>query len=507
MVAPTARERNKGAEVVQARECPGVSNRAGPDSARQPPSGAIAHCDAPMGLAERRRHARRPVLLVMAMPLAGATVEAVCIDVSVGGAYFASRSQPQPLDTVELTVRSTVTAGQLVTLCGRVVYVVTRGGARPAGFAVAWQWARCSGSPEPLVRLLSDFMRIEHAAERVLACGQGHDFDFLHSDDGPMATMADRASQMCDMTLTQGYHDHVTIGYHAEVLAPAAIMAPEPTPGNVWPAAVPETLAARYANLELLGSGGCGVVYRARDLMLGRDVVLKFLKRDSDEMQRTYFLREVRMAGSLSHRNIVQILDVDSAQGRLYYVMQHVAGQTLGAVIRNGPLPTSDALNIVSDLAAALDHAHGKGILHRDVKPENVLLGNDGVARLFDFGLARLRTMGFGDKSLVVGTPSHMAPEQIRGGAVDHRTDLYSLGVVGYQLLTGHLPFESGNLFVAHALEPVPDPRKYRPELPIELTAVLERALAKQAAARFGSGAEFLAALEHALLEGPRGSS
>jgi serine/threonine-protein kinase len=230
-------------------------------------------------------------------------------------------------------------------------------------------------------------------------------------------------------------------------------------------------------------------------------VVLKFLKRDSNEMQRTYFLREARLAGSLTHRNITQILDIDAAEGRLYYVMQHVPGRTLGVVLKDGPLPTGEALHILRDLSAALDHAHGHGILHRDVKPENVLLGDDGVVRLFDFGLARLGSAGFGDQSMVVGTPSHMAPEQIRGGVLDHRTDLYSLGVVAYELLTGHLPFEEGNLFVAHALEPVPDPRKYRPELPAEVTPVLERAMAKQPAVRFSAGAEFLAALGRALQE------
>lgn len=485
--------------MVHASTHQAASDRRPAGLAWQPPSiGSATRNDLPLGLTERRRHTRRPVLLVMTMQVAGAMKEVVCVDLSAGGAYFASRIDLQPLQFVQVQLCSTYTAGRPVTLCGQVVYVIGSGTARPAGFAVQWQWARCAESPEPLVRLLRDLLHIGRAAGQIRSCPEGHEFDFLRSGDDDLPDRPNQTGPRNAMTATQTY-----CGHHAEVAAPAAIPAPVPMSLEGWPEAVPEALAVRYDHLELLGSGGHGVVFKARDLMLGRDVVLKFLKRDGDEIQRTYFLREARLAGSLSHQNIVQILDIGSSEGRLYYVMQHVPGRTLGMALKDGPRSCREALQILRDLAAALDHAHGHGILHRDVKPENVLLGDDGVARLFDFGLARLRSTGFGNQSLVVGTPSHMAPEQICGGVVDHRTDLYSLGVVAYELLTGHLPFEDGNLFVAHAVDPVPDPRNYRPDLPVEMTALLERALAKQPGARFTSGDQFLTALEHALRDEP----
>lgn len=268
---------------------------------------------------------------------------------------------------------------------------------------------------------------------------------------------------------------------------------------DVWPEQVPEALSVRYDQFELLGSGGCGVVYRARDLMLGRDVVLKFLKPDSSDIQRSYFLREVRLAGSLTHQNILQVYDIGTVEGRLYYVMQFVPGRTLGDIVRDGPMPWATTVRIVRELCDALDHAHAKGILHRDVKPENVLLGDDGAVRLFDFGLARLKDAGFGKHSMVVGTPSHMAPEQIRGDAVDHHTDIYGVGVVAYELLTGRLPFMDGNMLLAHTTEPVPDPRTFRPDLPAAVTAVLTRALAKHPGDRFSSCGALATALGSAL--------
>ncbi len=489
--------------MVEALRRQGAPDPQSPDLARSPRSTASFANDAALqGLTERRRHARRPVLLVMTMPRDGAVTEIVCTDVSASGAYFASRCQPRPHEIVKMHVCSTYTGGRVVTLCGRVVHAMSLGGARPAGFAVAWQWALSAQSPEPLARLLREFLLIEDAAGKVRPSSHGYEFDFLGNDVDSLPDWPNQTGRTHDMTNTLTCHGQSAFAAHAEVLAPAAIPAPVPTKNQAWPAGVPEALASRYDHLELLGSGGCGVVYRARDLMLGRDVVLKFLKRDGDEIQRTYFLREVRLAGSLSHRNIVQILDTGSIEGRLYYVMQHVPGRTLGVALKNGALPPREALPILFDLATALDHAHSHGILHRDVKPENVLLGDDGVVRLFDFGLARLDSASL-DQSLVVGTPSHMAPEQIRGGTIDHRTDLYSLGVVAYEVLTGRLPFETGNLFIAHALQPVPDPRMFRPELPVEVTALLERALAKQPEARFSSGAEFHAAAVHALREVP----
>lgn len=262
---------------------------------------------------------------------------------------------------------------------------------------------------------------------------------------------------------------------------PAAPGAMSATP---WPEGIPLALAERYGDLRLLGRGGHGVVFRANDQLLDREVVLKFMVSGAmpNEMARRYFLREVKLAASLSHPNIVNIYDLGISEGVLYYAMEYIVGEPLVelltkvAVIRDA----DELWSLVSQLCDALAYAHDRGILHRDVKPENVLLTPDGKIKLFDFGLARRVADGFGDQSLLIGTPYYMAPEQITSSdKVDRRADIYSLGVLLYRMCTGVLPFTTGNLFVAHAIEPVPDPRMHRPDLPPALAALLFRLLAK----------------------------
>ncbi len=252
-----------------------------------------------------------------------------------------------------------------------------------------------------------------------------------------------------------------------------------------WPAGVPRALASRYEQLQRIGQGGHGVVFRGVDKMLDRFVVLKFLLQSalSTEMARKYFMREVRLSASLNHPNIVHIYDSGNADGVLWYAMEFVDGVTLAQYLPpNQPIHDLAFLfSAFSQLCEALDSAHGQGILHRDVKPDNALVSHDGAVKLFDFGLARIADQGFGDQSLLLGTPFYMAPEQLTGGKVDHRADIYALGVLLYRMLSGELPFRDGNIFAAHVLEPVPDPRRFNPALNEATVVLLMRMLAKQA--------------------------
>ena len=256
-----------------------------------------------------------------------------------------------------------------------------------------------------------------------------------------------------------------------------------------WPQGVPQGLSDRYGDLERLGQGGNGVVFRAMDKLLGRQVVLKFMIQGTmpSETARKYFLREVKLSASLNHPNIVHIYDMGNTDDVLWYAMEYIDGVPLTAHLAIGQ-PIRDIvflMSVVDQLCAALDHAHAQGLVHRDIKPDNVLVGNDGTVKLLDFGLARAMDEGFGEQSVLAGTPYYMAPEQLDGSNVDHRADIYALGVVLFRMFTGHLPFSDGNIFVAHAVEPVPDPRKFNRDLTPEAVAVVMKAMAKKAQDRY----------------------
>jgi len=208
-------------------------------------------------------------------------------------------------------------------------------------------------------------------------------------------------------------------------------------------------LAGEYSIQRELGRGGMGVVYLARDVQLDRDVAIKVLPphlaRSASARER--FLREARMAAGLSHPHIVPIHRVGEAGGFVFFVMSYVEGETLGECIRrSGPLPPSDAARVLREVAWALAYAHGRGIVHRDVKPDNILLEADtGRALVTDFGIAYggQDPGSVTDPGKIMGTAHYMSPEQAAGEAIDGRSDIYALGVVGYLAVSGRLPFEA----------------------------------------------------------------
>lgn len=260
------------------------------------------------------------------------------------------------------------------------------------------------------------------------------------------------------------------------------------------------TLDSRYTIQEQIGRGGMGTVYAAYDGQLQRRVAVKLLPSELtiDPEFVARFHQEAVTAAGLHHPGIVTIYDVGEEQGLYYIVMQYLVGVTLHEWLAGrGPVPAGEAEPIVTQLGAALDHAHQRGIIHRDLKPSNVMLSPDGQATLMDFGLVRA---GEGSEltrsGIVVGTPEYMAPEQALGEPVDARTDIYAFGVVIYRLLTGKVPFARSTSMAtayAHVHEPPPPLRQIRPEIPRAVEKVVLKALAKPPAARYQSAGQLAA--------------
>jgi serine/threonine-protein kinase len=269
-----------------------------------------------------------------------------------------------------------------------------------------------------------------------------------------------------------------------------------------------DVIAGRYELLELIGRGGMSSVWRSHDRLLDRTVAMKVLHEQftSDEEYVERFRREARSVAQLSHPNIVTVIDRGEDAGRQFIVFEYVEGENLKQLIeRSGRLPVRDALVMALQMARALAFAHDRGLVHRDVKPQNVLLNDDGQAKMTDFGIARsVDVEGVTITGTVLGTSEYIAPEQARGERVDALTDVYSLGVVLYELLTGSVPFQGEN-FVAIALrhvnEPPPSVLERRPDAPPRVAIAVERALAKNPDDRFQSMGELCSELETALAE------
>ena len=268
---------------------------------------------------------------------------------------------------------------------------------------------------------------------------------------------------------------------------------------------------SHFRVLEPLGAGGMGVVYRAEDTRLGRAVALKFLHPHFalDDSAKKRFFREARSAAALDHPNLCTIYEVgESDDGRLFLAMALYSGKTLKAWLeQDGPLPLSDAVEIARQIAQGLGCAHAAGIVHRDLKPGNVMVQPDGTVKILDFGLARSRDEGHSGASAGWGTAAYMSPEQVRGHAVDARADLWALGVVLYEMVTGRRPFGEGHdTSVAHAiLEEDPDrPSKLRAEVPAQLEHVILTLLEKESPRRFANAGVLVDALTSPVRTGLR---
>ena len=272
---------------------------------------------------------------------------------------------------------------------------------------------------------------------------------------------------------------------------------------------IPDTLGPYRIEREL-GRGGMAVVYLAYHQRLERHVALKVLhehlQHDADLVER--FLFEARAASRLEHRNIVVVFDAGRADGRDYIAMAYVEGESLADVLQrvDGPLPTDFVVSALDQVADALDYAHRRGIVHRDIKPSNILVRENGHVLLADFGIAHAASMGAFTKSASVwGTPQYMSPEQAAGLKVDGRSDVYSLGIVCYQMLTGEKPFQSDTAPTtpyAYQSRTLPDPRDKNPALPTTVAPILRMATATDPAHRFPTAGVFARTLRSVLLAG-----
>lgn len=263
-------------------------------------------------------------------------------------------------------------------------------------------------------------------------------------------------------------------------------------------------LAGEYSLQRELGRGGMGVVYLARDVQLDRDVAIKVLPSHLAQSaeSRERFVREARTAAALSHPHIVPIHRVGEAGGFVFFVMSYVEGETLGERLRTrGPLPAADATRVMREVAWALAYAHGRGIVHRDIKPDNILLeAGTGRAMVTDFGIAHggAHAGPASDAGMIMGTAHFMSPEQAASHPIDGRSDIYALGVVGYLAVSGRLPFETTNLpalIAQQASEAPPSVVRAAPGLPPALVATIDRCLERDPSRRFVDGEALAAAL------------
>jgi serine/threonine protein kinase len=266
----------------------------------------------------------------------------------------------------------------------------------------------------------------------------------------------------------------------------------------------------RYYILGQLGEGGMATVYKARDMNLNRDVAVKVIRTEmfgSAVLGRILerFKREAQALAKLTHPNIVSILDYGEYQGAPYLVMSYLPGGTLKSQVKK-PIPYLDALRLLMPIAQALAHAHDQGIIHRDVKPANILITRTGEPMLSDFGIAKLlddqETRELTGTGVGIGTPEYMAPEQGMGQA-DERADIYALGIVFYELVTGRIPYRADTpmaILIKKREEPLPRPKMFIPSLPDSVENVLIKALARNPQNRYQSMREILTAFEHLIL-------
>jgi eukaryotic-like serine/threonine-protein kinase len=261
---------------------------------------------------------------------------------------------------------------------------------------------------------------------------------------------------------------------------------------------VENSLEGRYELEKELGRGGMGVVYMARDKQLDRKVALKFLGTliDNSDEYRERFVREARTAAKISHPNVINIFDISASVGKAYIAMEFVDGPSLHRYISSkGAFDVRRAINIMQQTASALAAIHEAGIVHRDIKPDNILIAKGGLVKVMDFGLAKAEDHRMTRTGVVMGTPSYMAPEQVLGKEADARSDIYSLGLVFYECLSGETVFRTGDILERQLKEMPPPPSQVVKDLPPEVDAVIMRCIAKERDERYQTMHELAEAL------------
>ena len=260
--------------------------------------------------------------------------------------------------------------------------------------------------------------------------------------------------------------------------------------------------ARRYDVIEEVGRGGMGKVYRAIDKNVEEEVALKILNPEvaADEKMIERFRNELKLARKITHRNVCRMYDLNAEEGTQFIVMEYVPGEDLRSLIKRiGRFTIGKAIIIAKQVCEGLAEAHRLGVIHRDLKPQNIMIDKEGNARIMDFGIARvIKARGITEEELIIGTPEYMSPEQVEGKEVDPRSDIYSLGVILYEMVTGRLPFEGDTPFsiaLKHKSEKPPDPRQINDQIPEELSRMILKCLEKDKGKRYQSAEELSSAL------------
>lgn len=354
------------------------------------------------------------------------------------------------------------------------------------------------------------YLRFKHEQRMKELEGAGPDARALKALTEERKALEQRLQALETIVCNVDFELNAKLGRLAAATQSLAALGPAVTPDGRAPTTVQDAeglvtghirpgqrVGGRFVIVRLLGAGGMGAVYLARDEQLGEEVALKVVAGLGllDPTAADRLRREASTARKISHPNVVRLHDIGEEHGLLFLSMEYVAGESLAARLqRLGALPATQLGAIAEQLCDGLTAAHAAGVIHRDLKPGNVLIAGDRTVKIIDFGIARpLAGAAMTATNMVVGTPEYMAPEQVRGGLVDPRTDIYALGAVLYHALTGRPPFAGASpiaVGLAHCQEPVTPPRQLRPDIPPGWEALILRALEKEPARRFQSALE-----------------